>query len=91
MRHQVVPAVVGGVLQRDDRARSRVQRLRAGDGAGKGFKPGDVILMHYRKGLAQQFQMMLGWIKEQGFRPAAVQNYIPKSLGGNAPDQRPGG
>ncbi|MFC6935370.1 hypothetical protein ACFQHO_37060 [Actinomadura yumaensis] len=47
--------------------------------------------MHYRKGLAQQFQMMLGWIKEQGFRPAAVQNYIPKSLGGNAPDQRPGG
>ncbi|MFC6882965.1 polysaccharide deacetylase family protein [Actinomadura yumaensis] len=62
-----------------------------GDGAGKGFKPGDVILMHYRKGLAQQFQMMLGWIKEQGFRPAAVQNYIPKSLGGNAPDQRPGG
>ncbi|WP_131742794.1 polysaccharide deacetylase family protein [Actinomadura roseirufa] len=57
-----------------------------GDGAGKGFKPGDIILMHYRKGLAQQFQMILGWIRTQGFRPAAVQNYLPKSLGGNAPD-----
>jgi peptidoglycan/xylan/chitin deacetylase (PgdA/CDA1 family) len=57
-----------------------------GDG-GKGFKPGDIILMHYRKGLAQQFQMILGWIKQQGFRPAAVENYLPRSLGGNAPDQ----
>lgn len=56
-----------------------------GDG-GKGFRPGDIVLMHYRKGLAQQFQMILGWIKQQGFRPAAVQNYLPRSLGGNAPD-----
>ncbi|WP_067478069.1 polysaccharide deacetylase family protein [Actinomadura hibisca] len=56
-----------------------------GDGAGKGFKPGDIILMHYRKGLAQQFQTILGWIREQGFRPAAVENYLPTSLGGNAP------
>ncbi|MFC9976001.1 polysaccharide deacetylase family protein [Spirillospora sp. NPDC127200] len=55
-----------------------------GDG-GKGFKPGDIVLMHYRKGLAQQLQMILGWIREQGFRPAAVENYLPKSLGGNAP------
>ncbi|MFE9101498.1 polysaccharide deacetylase family protein [Actinomadura geliboluensis] len=53
-----------------------------GDG-GKGFKPGDIILMHYRKGLAQEFQMILGWIKQAGFRPAAVENYLPKSLGGN--------
>ncbi|MQY02373.1 polysaccharide deacetylase family protein [Actinomadura macrotermitis] len=54
-----------------------------GDG-GKGFKPGDIVLMHYRKGLAGQFQMILGWIREQGFRPAAVENYIPRSLGGEA-------
>jgi len=51
---------------------------------GKGFKPGDIILMHYRTGLAQEFQMILGWIRQQGFRPAAVQNYLPQSLGGNA-------
>lgn len=56
------------------------------DGAGRNFAPGDIILMHYRKGLAQQFQLILGWIKQQGFRPAAVQNYLPRSLGGNAPD-----
>ena len=57
-----------------------------GDG-GKGFKPGDIVLMHYRKGLAEQFQMILGWIRQQGFRPAAVQNYLPVALGGNAPDK----
>ncbi|MCP9954921.1 polysaccharide deacetylase family protein [Actinomadura madurae] len=57
-----------------------------GDG-GKGFKPGDIILMHYRKGLAHQFQMILGWIRQAGFRPAAVENYLPKSLGGNVPDK----
>ncbi len=57
-----------------------------GDG-GKGFKPGDIVLMHYRKGLAHQFQMILGWIRQAGFRPAAVENYLPKSLGGNAPDK----
>jgi hypothetical protein len=56
-----------------------------GDG-GTGFKPGDIVLMHYRKGLAQQFQTILGWIRQQGFRPAAIENYIPRSLGGNAPD-----
>ncbi|WP_067462955.1 polysaccharide deacetylase family protein [Actinomadura macra] len=61
-----------------------------GDG-GKGFKPGDIVLMHYRKGLAQQFQMILGWIRQQGFRPAAVQNYLPVSLGGNVPDHPAGG
>ena len=58
-----------------------------GDGPGKHFRPGDIVLMHYRKGLAQQFTMILGWIRQQGFRPAAVENYLPKSLGGNAPDQ----
>lgn len=52
---------------------------------GKGFKPGDIILMHYRKGLTRQLQMILGWIKQAGFRPAAVENYLPRSLGGNAP------
>ncbi|GLZ03594.1 hypothetical protein Acsp03_10610 [Actinomadura sp. NBRC 104412] len=57
-----------------------------GDG-GTGFRPGDIVLMHYRKGLAQQFQMILTWIRQQGFRPAAVENYLPRSLGGNAPDQ----
>lgn len=43
--------------------------------------------MHYRKGLAHQFQMILGWIRQAGFRPAAVENYLPKSLGGNVPDK----
>ncbi|MFG2086177.1 MULTISPECIES: polysaccharide deacetylase family protein [unclassified Spirillospora] len=57
-----------------------------GDG-GKGFKPGDIVLMHYRKGLAQQLQMILNWIEQAGFRPAAVENYLPKSLGGNVPDK----
>ncbi|NKZ08240.1 polysaccharide deacetylase family protein [Actinomadura latina] len=56
-----------------------------GDG-GKGFKPGDIVLMHYRKGLAEEFTMILGWIRQAGFRPAAVENYLPASLGGNAPD-----
>ncbi|WP_123670327.1 polysaccharide deacetylase family protein [Actinocorallia herbida] len=55
-----------------------------GDG-GQGFKPGDIILMHYRKGLAKQMTTMLGWIEEQGFKPAALENYLPVSLGGNAP------
>lgn len=54
---------------------------------GKGFKPGDIILMHYRKGLAQDLQTILGWIKQAGFRPAAVENYLPRSLGGTAPDK----
>ncbi|MGP4025164.1 polysaccharide deacetylase family protein [Actinomadura sp. 3N407] len=54
---------------------------------GKGFKPGDIVLMHYRKGLAQQLQMILKWIEQAGFRPAAVENYLPKSLGGNVPDK----
>ncbi|MFD0854222.1 polysaccharide deacetylase family protein, partial [Actinomadura adrarensis] len=57
-----------------------------GDG-GTGFKPGDIILMHYRKGLAQQLQMILTWMKQQGFRAAAVENYMPKSLGGNVPEE----
>ncbi|WP_243718559.1 polysaccharide deacetylase family protein [Actinomadura sp. KC06] len=57
-----------------------------GDG-GKGFRPGDIILMHYRKGLAKDLLTILGWIQQAGFRPAAVQNYLPKSLGGNAPDK----
>lgn len=60
-----------------------------GDGLGKGFRAGDIVLMHYRKGLAGEFRMLLGWIREQGFRPAAVQNYIPRSLGGDAPDTPP--
>ncbi|XRQ02882.1 polysaccharide deacetylase family protein [Actinomadura welshii] len=59
-----------------------------GDG-GKGFKPGDIILMHYRKGLADQLKMILAWIEQAGFRPAAVENYLPRSLGGNAPDTAP--
>jgi len=56
-----------------------------GDG-GQGFKPGDIVLMHYRAGLAQQMTTILGWIRDQGFKPAAIENYLPKSLGGNAPD-----
>ncbi|TDC88956.1 polysaccharide deacetylase family protein [Actinomadura sp. 7K507] len=56
---------------------------------GKGFKPGDIILMHYRKGLAGQLRTILTWIEQAGFRPAAVENYLPRSLGGNAPDKPP--
>ena len=45
--------------------------------------------MHYRKGLAGQLKMILTWIEQAGFRPAAVENYLPRSLGGNAPDKPP--
>ncbi|MEO5874200.1 MAG: polysaccharide deacetylase family protein [Streptosporangiaceae bacterium] len=58
--------------------------FQRGDGA-TGFKPGDIVLMHYRKGLAGQFTTLLGWIRAAGFTPAAIENYLPVSLGGNAP------
>jgi peptidoglycan/xylan/chitin deacetylase (PgdA/CDA1 family) len=58
---------------------------------GTGFRAGDIMLMHYRPGLAKDFQTVLGWVRQQGFRPAAIQNYLPVSLGGNAPDQQPAG
>ncbi|WP_254716840.1 polysaccharide deacetylase family protein [Actinomadura sp. WMMB 499] len=57
-----------------------------GDG-GQGFKPGDIILMHFRKGLAGQLEAFLDKIRKAGFRPAALENYLPESLGGNAPDR----
>ncbi|MEV5825477.1 polysaccharide deacetylase family protein [Spirillospora sp. NPDC052242] len=57
-----------------------------GDG-GAGFKPGDIILMHFREGLAGQLKAFLDKIRKAGFRPAALENYLPRSLGGNAPDQ----
>jgi peptidoglycan/xylan/chitin deacetylase (PgdA/CDA1 family) len=58
--------------------------FQRGDG-GTGFKPGDIILMHYRKGLAGEFTILLKWIKDAGFAPAPIENYLPISLGGNAP------
>ncbi|RAY13012.1 polysaccharide deacetylase family protein [Actinomadura craniellae] len=60
-----------------------------GDGGTNVIKPGDVILMHYRKGLAADFRWILQQIRQAGFRPAAVENYLPRSLGGNAPDPAP--
>ncbi|TDC44999.1 polysaccharide deacetylase family protein [Actinomadura sp. KC345] len=56
---------------------------------GTGFKPGDIILMHYRKGLAGQLKTILTWIEQAGYRPAAVENHLPRSLGGDAPDTPP--
>ncbi|HEY8480799.1 MAG TPA: polysaccharide deacetylase family protein [Spirillospora sp.] len=64
---------------------------RRDGGAAWTFKPGDIILMHYRKGLAGQLAMILDRIAKAGFRPAAVENYLPRSLGGNAPDAPPAG
>lgn len=58
--------------------------FQRGDG-GQGFKPGDIILMHYRKGLAAQMTSILDMIKQAGFEPAAIENYLPVSLGGTAP------
>jgi peptidoglycan/xylan/chitin deacetylase (PgdA/CDA1 family) len=58
--------------------------FQRGDG-GTGFKPGDIVLMHFRKGLASDFNTMLKWIKDAGFTPAPIENYLPVSLGGNAP------
>ncbi|GAB3689211.1 polysaccharide deacetylase family protein [Actinocorallia lasiicapitis] len=54
-----------------------------GDG-GTGYRPGDIILMHYRAGLGGQFAKLLASIREAGFRPAALQEYLPEALGGNA-------
>jgi peptidoglycan/xylan/chitin deacetylase (PgdA/CDA1 family) len=53
---------------------------------GTGFRPGDIVLMHFRKGVGRDFATLLGWIRQQGFRPAPLQDYLPVSLGGTAPD-----
>ncbi|MCO5996618.1 polysaccharide deacetylase family protein [Actinoallomurus rhizosphaericola] len=51
---------------------------------GSDLRAGDIILMHFRPGLAGDFQRLLTWIRQAGLRPAALQNYLPRSLGGEA-------
>jgi peptidoglycan/xylan/chitin deacetylase (PgdA/CDA1 family) len=53
---------------------------------GTGFRPGDIVLMHFRKGVGRDFTTLLGWIRQQGFRPAPLQDYLPVSMGGTASD-----
>jgi peptidoglycan/xylan/chitin deacetylase (PgdA/CDA1 family) len=52
---------------------------------GTGFRPGDIILMHFRPGVGRDFATILGWIRQQGFRPAALRDYLPPAMGGSAP------
>lgn len=52
---------------------------------GTGFRPGDIILMHFRPGVGKDFATILGWIRQQGFRPAPLRDYLPAALGGDAP------
>lgn len=56
---------------------------------GTGFRPGDIILMHFRPGVGRDFATMLGWIRQQGYRAAPLQDYLPVSLGGTARDGPP--
>ncbi|GAB3982311.1 hypothetical protein GCM10029978_085670 [Actinoallomurus acanthiterrae] len=51
---------------------------------GSDLRPGDIILMHFRPGLARDFERLLTWIRQAGLRPAALENYLPRSLGGKA-------
>jgi peptidoglycan/xylan/chitin deacetylase (PgdA/CDA1 family) len=60
-------------------------RLARMDG-GSDLRPGDIVLLHFRRGLAGDFQRLLTWIRQAGLRPAALQNYLPRSLGGQAPE-----
>jgi peptidoglycan/xylan/chitin deacetylase (PgdA/CDA1 family) len=53
---------------------------------GTGFRPGDVVLMHFRPGIGRDFALILSWIRSQGFRPAPLEDYLPVSMGGDAPD-----
>ncbi|HEX6469274.1 MAG TPA: polysaccharide deacetylase family protein [Streptosporangiaceae bacterium] len=55
------------------------------DGAA-GFRPGDIILMHFRPGAGRDLARILGWIRGQGFRPAPLQDYLPAALGGDPPN-----
>lgn len=59
-------------------------RLARMDG-GRDLRPGDIILLHFRRGLAADFTRLLTWIRQAGLRPAALENYLPASLGGRAP------
>jgi peptidoglycan/xylan/chitin deacetylase (PgdA/CDA1 family) len=53
---------------------------------GTGFRPGDIILMHFRPGIGKDFAMLLSWIRRQGYRPAPLLEYLPLSMGGDAPN-----
>jgi peptidoglycan/xylan/chitin deacetylase (PgdA/CDA1 family) len=53
---------------------------------GTGFRPGDIVLMHFRPGVGRDLATILGWIRQQGYRPAPLQDYLPISLGGSAPN-----
>jgi peptidoglycan/xylan/chitin deacetylase (PgdA/CDA1 family) len=54
---------------------------------GTGFRPGDIVLMHFRPGVGRDFATILDWIHRQGYRPAPLQDYLPISMGGTAPNQ----
>jgi peptidoglycan/xylan/chitin deacetylase (PgdA/CDA1 family) len=54
---------------------------------GTGFRPGDIVLMHFRPGVGRDLATILGWIRRQGYRPAPLQDYLPISMGGTAPNR----
>ena len=52
-------------------------RLQYDDGPG--FIPGDIILAHWRHDLHKDLAKVLKSIRQQGFRVAALQDYLPRS------------
>jgi peptidoglycan/xylan/chitin deacetylase (PgdA/CDA1 family) len=42
-----------------------------------GLQPGDIILVHFKPNMTRDFKTLLGRITRQGFKPAALQNYLP--------------
>ena len=48
---------------------------------GNKFKPGDILLTHWRPKLYPDFLRMLNRIAREGFKVAALQDYLPKRAG----------
>jgi peptidoglycan/xylan/chitin deacetylase (PgdA/CDA1 family) len=42
-----------------------------------GLHPGDIILVHFKPHMARDFRTLLHRIKKQGYRPAALNTYLP--------------
>lgn len=45
-----------------------------------GLQPGDIILVHFKPNMTRDFRTLLRRIQRQGFRPAALKDYLPASF-----------
>lgn len=45
-----------------------------------GLQPGDIILVHFKPNMTRDFKTLLGRIERQGFKPAALKDYLPASF-----------